>query len=87
MSFGFTNPVIPWYYRGDTRLVKPGQHRIFSLREGGSQFFMGSITEILPWLHRDITMHTSLSVPRWEIYATGTVTMIQHWNRRLLGPI
>ena len=58
MSFGFTNPVIPWYYRGDTRLVKPGQHRIFSLREGGSQFFMGSITEILPWFFRGITMVT-----------------------------
>ena len=56
MSFGFTNPVLPWYYRGDTRLVKPGQHRIFSLREGGSQFFLGSITEILPWFYQGIIM-------------------------------
>ena len=31
--------------------------------------------------------HTSLFVPSWEIYATGTETMIQHWNRKLLGPI
>ena len=44
------------YYRGDTRLVKPGQHRIFSLREGGSQFLMGSIIEILPWFYRGNTM-------------------------------
>ena len=56
MSFGITNPVLPWYYRGDTRLVKPDQHRIFSLREGGSQFFMGSITEILPWFYQGIIM-------------------------------
>ena len=56
MSFGITNPVLPWYYRGDTRLVKPGQHRIFSLREGGSQFSMSSITEFLPWFYRAITM-------------------------------
>ena len=58
MSFGFTNPVLPWYYRGDTRLVKPGQHRIFSLREGGSQFFMGSITDftmVVPWYYHGNT--------------------------------
>ena len=43
------------YYRGDTGLVKPGQHRIFSL-ERGLPNFLDSITVILPWFYRGITM-------------------------------
>ena len=68
--FGFTNPVIPRYYRGDTRLVKPGQHRIFSLREGGSQFLMGSIIEILPWFYHGIIM----VIPRY--YHGNTMALL-----------